>query len=225
VGVYCGLETSIGMQDREVASWLAKTPGAWLTSISGIGITLAAGWMSELGQPSQWRPVRQLCSYGGVVPRTKQTGGPDKQAVVIGVHPRANKRFKNVVLLAVEKVRQWGPEELRQAAQELEARGAHTDFAMAKRLVRLAKYLVTTGNVYRPKALMDPQTPKATLAAYYQGLWEKLVAKWKDKADLAEVFAPENPLGKWRKMVQELYALELRLPKQKAAGKASALTP
>lgn len=225
VGVYRGLERSIGMQDREVASWLAKTPGAWLTSISGFGVTLAAGWMAELGPPSQWRAVRRLCSYGGVVPRTKQTGGPDKEAVVIGVHPRCNKRFKNVVLLAVEKVRQWGPEELRQTAQELDARGAHTNFAMAKRLVRLAKCLVLAGNVYRPKALMDPETPKATLAAYYQGLWEKLVTKWKDKADLAEIFAPENPLGKWRKMAQELYALELRMPQKKAASKASALTP
>jgi hypothetical protein len=61
---------------------------------------------------------------------------------------------------------------------------------------------------------MDPETPKATLAAYYQSVWEKLVTK-------ADVFAPENPLGEWREMVQKLYALELRLPKQKAAGKAS----
>jgi transposase len=225
VGVYRGLETSIGLQDREVASWLAKTPGAWLTSISGFGITLSAGWMAELGQPSRWHAVRQICSYAGVVPRSKQTGGPDKEAVVIGVHPRCNKRFKNVVLLAVEKVRQWGSEDLRQTAQELEARGAHTNFAMAKRLVRLAKYLVITGNVYRPKALMDPETPKTELAAYYQSVWEKLVTKWKDKADLAEVFAPENPLGKWRNMVQELYALELPLPKQKAAHKSGASTP
>ena len=45
------------------------------------------------------------------------------------------------------------------------------------------------------------------------------------KADLREVFAPEQPLGQWRKMVQELYALELRLPHQKAGQKSSALAP
>ena len=111
----------------------------------------------------------------------------------------------------------YGPEELRRTAQELEARGAHTEFALAKRLVRLGKYLALTGTVYRPKALMDPDTPQATLAAHYQSLWEKLLPKWRDKADLREVFAPEQPLGQWRKMVQELYALELRLPQQKAA--------
>jgi transposase len=225
VGVYRSLEQSIAMLDREVAHWLAKTPGAWLTSIPGLGITLAAGWTAELGPPSQWRAVRQLCSYSGVVPKSKQTGGPDKEAVIGGVQQRCNKRLKNVVLQAVEKVLQWGPEDLRQRAQELEARGAHTRFAIAKRLLRLGKYLAVNGSVYRPKALMDPDTPKAILAAHYQSVWDKLIPKWKEKADLAEVFAPTTPLGQWRKMVQELYALELRLPKQNAGGKASASTP
>jgi transposase len=225
VSLYRGLETSIVRIDREVAHWLARTPGAWLTSIPGFGITLAAGWTAELGPASQWRAVRQLCSYSGVVPKSKQTGGPQKEPVVGAVQQRCNKRLNNVVLQAVEKVLQFGPEDLRQAAQELEARGAHTEFGIAKRLVRLAKYLAVTGTVYRPKSMMDPDTPKATLAAHYQTVWEKLLPKWREKADLGAVFAPQHPLGQWRKMVQELYALELRLPQQKAAQKSSAVTP
>ena len=224
-GLYRGLEESIARIDREVAHWLARTPGAWLTSIPGFGITLAAGWTAELGPPSQWRSVRQLCSYSGVVPKTKQTGGPDKEATVGGVQQRCNKRLKNVVLQAVEKIIQYGPEELRRTAAELDARGAHTEFALAKRLVRLGKYLALTGTVYRPKGLMDPDTPKAALAAHYQTVWEKLLPKWRDKADLRDVFAPAHPLGQWRKMVQELYALELRVPLQKAAQRSSAVAP
>jgi transposase len=225
VGLYRGLEGSIGRIDREVAHWLARTPGAWLTSIAGFGITLAAGWIAELGPPSQWHSVRQLCSYSGVVPKSKQTGGPEKDPVVGSVQQRCNKRLKNVVLQAVEKVILYGPEDLRRTAQELAARGAHTEFGIAKRLVRLGKYLALTGTVYRPKALLDPETPKATLAAHYQSVWEKLLPKWRDKADLREVFAPEQPLGQWRKMVQELYALELRLPHQKAVAPSHALAP
>ena len=196
-----------------------------MTSVPGFGITLAAGWTAELGPPGQWRAVRQLCSYSGVVPRSKQTGGPQKEPIVGAVQQRCNKRLKNVVLQAVEKVIQYGPEELRRTAQELEARGAHTEFAIAKRLVRLGKYLAVTGTVYRPKSMMDPDTPKATLAAHYQTVWEKLLPKWREKANLGDVFAPEHPLGQWRKMVQELYALELRLPQQKAAQKSSAVAP
>ena len=225
VGLYRGLEQSVAKLDREVAHWLARTPGAWLTSVPGFGITLAAGWTAELGPPRQWRSVRQLCSYSGVVPKSKQTGGPQKGPVVGAVQQRCNKRLKNVVLQAVEKVIRFGPEELRRTAQELEARGAHTEFAIAKRLVRLGKYLAVTGTVYRPKAMLDPDTPKTTLAAHYQTVWEKLLPKWRDKADLGDVFAPEQPLGQWRKMAQELYALELRLPQQKAAQKSSAVAP
>ncbi len=169
--------------------------------------------------------MRQLCSYSGVVPKSKQTGGPQKEPVVGAVQARCNKRLKNVVLQAVQKVIRFGPEDLRRAAQELQARGAHTEFALAKRLVRLAKYLAVTATVYRPKALMATDTPKATLAAHYQSLWDKLLPKWKDKADLRQVFAPEQPLGQWRKMVQELYALELRLPQQKAEPKSRASAP
>ena len=226
VKLYQGLEGSIGMLDRELGYWLARTPGALLTSIGGIGVTLAAGWTAQLGPPGQWRAVRRLCSYAGVVPKTKQTGGPDQEPVVGFVQQRCNKHLKNVVLQAVEKVRQFGPEELRQAAQNLEARGAHTEYGLAKRLVRLCKYLATTGTIYRPKTLLDPDTPKATLAAYYQAAWDKLLPKWKNKADLKDVFAPEHPLGQWRRMAKELYALELRLPQPRAAaGKAGASTP
>jgi transposase len=225
VSLYRGLEESIARIDREVAHWLARTPGAWLTSIPGFGITLAAGWTAELGPPNQWRSVRQLCSYSGVVPRSKQTGGPDKEPIVGVVQQRCNKRFKNVVLQAAQKVIQYGPEELRRTAQQLEARGAHTEFAIAKRLVRLAKHLAVNSTVYCPKAMLDSDTPKATLAAYYQTVWEKLLPKWREKSDLREVFAPEHPLGQWRQMVQELYALELRLPQQKAGRKSTAVAP
>jgi transposase len=221
VELYHGLEKSIGALDREVAYWLARTPGALLTSIGGFGITLAAGWTAELGPPSQWRAVRQLCSYAGVVPRTEQTGGPDKEAVTGPVQQRCNKRLKNVVLQAVEKVRLFGSEDLRGTAQLLDARGAHTSFAMAKRLVRICKYLALTGTVYRPKALMDSQTPKDVLAEYYRAIWEKLLEKWRSKADLKDVFAPAHPLGKWRDMVRELYALDLKLPRQLPASVAS----
>lgn len=188
-------------------------------------MTLAAGWTAELGDPGQWPAVRCLCSYAGIVPKSKQTGGPDQEPVTGSVQPRCNKRLKNVVLQAVEKVRLCGPEDLRQTAQALEARGAHTEYAMAKRLVRLCKHLAVTGTIYRPKALLDPDTPKERLRDYDQSLWEKLLLKWRDKADLNDVFAAGHPLGQWRNMVRDLYALELRLPRQRGAAAPSAPTP
>jgi transposase len=224
VKLYRQFSASIADADRELAYWLSRTPGARLTTIPGVGVTLAAGWMAEMGPPEQWRSIGQISSYCGVVPKTKQTGGPDKEPQVSYVQQRCNKRLKNVVLQAVEKAIQFGSEDIRQTASQLEANGSHVCFAMAKRLLRLGKYVVLNPTVYRPKALMDPDTPKATLAAYYMTLWEKLLPKWKDKADVADVFSDEHPLGQWRNMVQELYALDLRLPKPKA-GATSSATP
>jgi transposase len=213
VSLYRGLQASVAMLDCELAYWLARTPGALLTSIGGIGVTLAAVVTAELGPPDQWRAVRRLCSYAGVIPRIKQTGGPDRQAITTHVQSRCNKRFKNAILQAVDKVCIWGSDDLRQTARKLEARGAHVEFAMAKRVVRLCKYLVATGTVYRPKPLLAAETPKESIATYYTELWTRLLKKWQSKADVKDVFAPEHPLGQWRDMARELYELKLSLPK------------
>jgi hypothetical protein len=217
VTLYRGLQASVATLDCELAYWLARTPGALLTSIGGVGVTLAAAVTAELGPPNQWRAVRRLCSYAGVIPRIKQTGGPDRQAITTSVQSRCNKRFKNAILQAVEKVCIWGSDDLRQTAQQLEARGAHMEFAMAKRMVRLCKHLVATGTVYRPKPLMAVEASKDSLATYYTELWIKLLKKWQSKADVKDVFAPEHPLGQWRDMARELYGLELPLPQVRRA--------
>ena len=225
IELYRCLDKNIESMNREMAYWLARTPGALLTSINGIGITLAAGWIAELGPPKQWRCADRLCSYGGVVPRSKQTGGPGQEPVTGKVGQRANKRFKNTLLQSVLKVRQHGSPEWLQTIDRLHSQGSHVDNAIAKRLVRVCKFLVTTGTLYRPKALMAAVTPKATLSDYYQSLWKKLLPKWDQKADLAEVFSPKNPLGEWRQMAREIYALDLRLPRQQGQPHASVSTP
>jgi transposase len=225
VSLYRGLEGSIQALDREVAYWLAQTPGALLTSISGMGVTLAAGWMAERGAPQEWRAVRRTCSYAGVVSKTKQTGGPDRAPLVGHAQHRCNKRLKNAVLQTVEKVRQYGSPELLEQFAHLDERGAHTERLMAKRLIRICKCVVLSGNIYRPKALLHTGTPKETLADYYATAWEKLVPKWKGVADLHVVFASENPLGKWRNMVRESYGLELRLPRRRRQPAPEPQTP
>jgi hypothetical protein len=212
IELYRHLQNSIAAADRELAFWLARTPGALITSIPGFGLTLSAGLIAELGPPKQWRSLRRLCSYAGVVPRTQQTGGPDNPARTGPVQSRCNKRLKNVLIQAVQKVMLYGSEDLLATAAQLQARGAHTRFAMAKRLLRLCKSIALTGALYRPKALMNPSTPSETLREYYQQLWPKLIEKWRNKTDVRQVFAPEQPLGQWRQTIQELYTLDLPLP-------------
>ena len=50
-----------------------------------------------------------------------------------------------------------------------------------------------------------------TRGEYYQMIWPYLLDKWKkyDAQDVA--FAPENPLGRWRDMVQNIYKITLKM--------------
>ena len=58
-----------------MALLLCQTQGAFLTSIKGIGLVLASGVTSELGNPLQQKSAVNLASYAGIIPRVKQSGG------------------------------------------------------------------------------------------------------------------------------------------------------
>ena len=76
------IQESIHHLEREIAENLATTPGAFLTSIQGIGIVLAAGVCAEIGDPAKQGSINNLISYAGIVPRVKQTGGTQGKTYV-----------------------------------------------------------------------------------------------------------------------------------------------
>ncbi len=206
--------------DRQIAPLLAKTPGAVLTSIAGIGVTLAAGMASELGPPDQLPNLDLLCSYAGIVPATRQSGGPDQAPVVLGVWQRCNHHLKNYLVQAANKMGQMGPPELQQRYRDVQARKSHADFVVAKDLLGLGKSLMQRQTLYLPPDLYAPESPAPARAAYYLELWPKLLIKWQSKAPLAQVFAPYTALGKWRAMVQESHSISLPLPQHSCSAKA-----
>jgi transposase len=214
VGVFEQLEQSILALDNELAHWLAISPAALLTSIRGIGVVLAAGMVGEIGDPSQWRGLRHTCSYVGIIPGVAQTGGPDKPAYTTGVKRRCNRRAKNWVVQAGNHLGKHGPSPLHEQYHQLMENGQHADFVISRRLLRISKDLMRRGAVYRPKELLDPHTPAQKLADYYQQLWPTLLDKWAGLVRWDHLFSPQNPLGQWRQMVQELYQISLPLPQE-----------
>jgi hypothetical protein len=202
--------------EREMAWTLAQSSGALLTSISGIGVVLAAGIVAELGEGTTWRALRRLCSYCGIVPRVEQTGGPDQPAQTGTVGRRCNLRAKNWVVQAGSYMGKCGPPELKAQHQALQRNGQNADFIMSKRLLRICKDLMRRASVYRPKPLLALETPAAQLAAYYSELWPRLLAKWQPLRDRwDQVFGPTCPLGQWRQMAEQLYGISLPLPRQR----------
>ena len=214
VGVFKQLEQSLLALDKELAHWLAGTAAALLTSIRGVGVVLAAGMVGEIGDPSEWRGLRHTCSYVGIIPGVEQTGGPDQPGYTTGVKRRCNRRAKNWVVQAASHLGKHGPSPLHEQYRQLMENGQHADFVMSRRLLRISKDLMRRGAVYRPKELLDPNTPAQTLADYYQQLWPTLLDKWAGLVAWDHLFSPKNPLGQWRQMVQDLYQISLPLPKE-----------
>ncbi len=142
-------------------------------------MTLAAGIYSELGSSLLLYPLKDLCSYSGVVPRVKQSGGPEKPARTGSVRKGCNRILKNYLVQAAAKMRDCGPEGLQDAYEQLDANGQHADFVIARRLLRIFKFMMVYQSIYLPPRLrrwdresLDP------LRQYLSDVREKIAAKW-----------------------------------------------
>ena len=182
-----------------------------MTSIRGIGIVLAAGVCSEIGDPDQQRSTRKLVSYAGIIPRIKQTGGPQGKIQVKKVGKRCNRILKDCVVRSGNLIGTIGPEELRVDYKRRSAKGQHADFGMSRRYLRMAMCLMRTSQAYLPKSLRSTHCPMKERAQYYLLTWPTLRKKWKMKNALEFAFDKNRPLGQWRNVVQTLYGIELEL--------------
>ncbi len=205
------LQESIQHLEKEIAENLAKTPGALLTSIRGIGIVLAAGVSAEIGDPAIQGSVNNLVSYAGIIPRVKQTGGTQGKPQVKKVGKRCNRILKDYVVQSAVHIGLQGPDDLKADYKRRDAQGQHADFGIARRYLRLAMSLMRNGQTYLPRYLRSKQVPMKERAEYYSKNWPKLHGKWR-KAKTAEIaFDKALPLGQWRNMIEGIYGIELSL--------------
>ena len=211
VAHYRCLQHGLAQLDCELAYWLAQTQAALLTTVSGIGIVLAAGVGGELGDPQAQGDLTALSSYAGIVPRVAQTGGPDAPAVVGGVAKRCNRILKDYLVQSADHLGRQGPAEFRLDWARREAAAQHAAFGIARRYLRMALGLMRTGQVYLPPELRSAAIDQAARASYYRDRWPAWRDKWKKAGALAIAFDPAQPLGQWREMIQTLYRIRLPL--------------
>jgi transposase len=208
---YRCLRENIDQLEKEIAIWLAQTPGAFLTTVRGIGIVLAAGVMAEIGDPHQQKPVNNLVSYAGIIPRVKQSGGPEGHTYTGKVAKRCNRILKDYVTRSAFHLGFHGPEDLMADYKRRDAAGQHADFGMGRRYLRMAMCLMRTSQIYLPKRLRNKKVNPEERASYYSMIWPKVVEKWQKLDALEAAFAHDRPLGQWRNMVQDLYGIKLTL--------------
>jgi transposase len=205
------LQECVDQLEKDIAMDLAQTPGAFLTSIRGIGIVLAAGVTAEIGDPTQQQPVNHLASYAGIIPRIKQTGGLDGKTYTTSVARRCNRILKDYVVKSALHLGLYGPEDLLADYKRRESSGQHADFGIGRRFLRMSMNLMKTSQVYLPVGLRKADAKKEARADYYLRSWRKLREKWLKSGALEAAFAKDRPLGLWRQIVQELYDIKLKL--------------
>jgi transposase len=208
VSVYEHLEECIHDVETAIAHHLAPTPGAMLTTVPGIGITLAAELYAELGDPGRERCLKRLSSYAGLVARLKQTGGPDKEAQTRGRSRRACVPLKRCVMDIALKVGQHGHQELQADYQRREAAGQDTRLTMGRRMLRICMHLIRSADFFIPPSLLCDSEADIR-RDYYARAWDKVLIKWRDRSAIKQALTDGTPLEQWRLMLNDLYDLNL----------------
>jgi len=212
VALYRCLQDNIDALERETAVWLAQTQGAFLMTVKGVGMVLAAGVAAEIGDPATQRPLSNLTSYAGIIPRVAQTGGPDSEAYIGSVAHRCNRILKDYIVQSASHIGLHGVADLMADHHRRDAAGQHANYGIARRYLRLGMHLMRNSTIYLPPALRAAKVPLEERVEYYQIFWPYLLDKWKKYGAHKIAFATENPLGQWRNMIQELYDIELTIP-------------
>ena len=209
VDLYRCLERNALELRTEAAHALATTPYALLTSIPGIGFVLAAGVAGELGDPRRLAPD-SLCAYAGIVPSTFQSGGPDSPAVQGHASRRCNRILKDWVVQSAQKIRLYGPPELKDRIIRWNANGQHGIFAAARRYLRLVRTLVQNEIPYLAPEGRARNVDPDELAAAVQDTWGVLQRKWRTIPGGLELIADEaHPIGFWRRVIKETHGIHL----------------
>jgi len=211
VKLFVCLQESIEQLDKDIAEYLAQTQGAFLTSVRGIGIILAAGVSAEIGDLDKQKSLNSIVSYSGIIPRIKQTGGIQGKTQMKKVGKRCNRILKDYVVQSASHIGLCGPDDLLIDHKRRGAKGQHADFGIARRYLRMAICLMRTYQIYLPKNLRNTKVMKKERAEYYLKIWPKLHEKWGKANALNIAFDKDMPLGQWRNMIQELYGIELKL--------------
>ncbi len=169
---------------------------------------LAAGLFAELGDPTRRRAIRRLTSYGGLAPRLKQTGGPEKEARTRGVSRRANYTLRNLLFLLAHQIDQHGHPELRADYARRRDAGQRVQFTMARRMLRIVLHVLDHRDFFVPPSLVHSPEPD-TLRQHYVSTWRPLLYKWRNAGAIRQAFTPGNPLEDWRTLINETHHLNL----------------
>ena len=206
------LQRNADLLRHQASLLLLQTPYAFLTSIPGIGFTLANGVAGELGDPFALRSTDRLCGYSGIVPATFQTGGPDQPATQGHTMARCNRILKDWVVQSAQKIHLYGPPELKERISRWNANGQHGIYAASRRYLRLLRSLVLNQTPYLEPTGRGASASQEQLQVAAQNAWSVMMRKWRTVPGALDFLKHEStPLGFWRETVMASRSIHLPL--------------
>ncbi|MEK6192600.1 MAG: transposase, partial [Chloroflexota bacterium] len=212
-----------------MAEELSRLPAAFFTTLPGVGVVLASALAAELGAHLHTASFGRQCAYAGIVPRTSQTGGPGQPATQGAAPRQCNRILKDYLVQAASKQQQWGPPEFKAAYAQLQSRGQHADYIIARRVLRTLRALHRQHGPWLPPALRDENYTKtkagrAARSAYYHDLLVKLTGKWRRGPRWTQYFGADRVLGSSLRTANSLCGFGLRFPERSAAAPSKPAT-
>ncbi len=181
---------NIHIEENQIARCLVQTPGFYLTSLPGAGVVTAGGIMGEVGQSVNWSNIDHLASYGGIVPRQKQTGG--KPAVKLGLPYKANKKLKSHLFQfsfgtamfkhpAGKIYPHLAEHRLYSHFYKVQNREGKSGISTAKLFLKIAKQMILQQRIYLPQQWLDLSfdVPSEENRLYFLSVLNSLKEKWK----------------------------------------------
>jgi len=209
IAQYNLVNEQIACCEEEVAYLLRQTPGALLTSLDGISVTLASQLTAEFGDPQLTKNIDSKVTYFGLSKRTHQTGGEDKPKKKKGKSPRINKHGKRAILMGVQLVLEHGPDEFRDYFQQRQLTGKNGTHALGRKLLRIIFSVFKAPHDYVPKAMQGLDRKDPLWDEYYKKLETKLKRKWgqysKNPSPDQDVFQ------KWETMIKSVFGVKITI--------------
>ena len=191
---------------QEMACLLRQTPLALLTSIRGIGVSLAAQTTAEVYGRDRHQGAESKVNYAGLTSRGLQTGGDQKPWKRQGKARKINRHAKRNILMASESVAIHDHGDLTEYYQVRKLRGKNAKCALGRKLFRFCDKLLETPQAYLPAILRDGSATPELLADYYRMLADKLETKWKPFTKKPP--REQDVLEQWMDMISTLYHVD-----------------
>lgn len=138
-------DKEVDLLEREIFRWLRDDAGYWaIQQINGVGHTLAAIFVAEIGDISRFPGPQQLCSWAGMTPKHRES---DVKVHRSGITKQGSTLVRWAAVEAISHVR--GTEKIKQDYHRIaDRRGKNiARVAAARRLLTLVYYGLRDGEI------------------------------------------------------------------------------